>query len=59
MSLRRWLNEELLRRQYDVLAGRFPEKMDEVVIIVNSRSELSDYTPTPGAQGPERAGGPV
>ncbi len=37
-------NGELLRHQYDVLAGRFPEKMDEVVIIVNSRNELSDYT---------------
>ena len=37
-------NEELLRHQYDVLAGRFPEKMDEVVIIVNSRNELADYT---------------
>ena len=37
-------NEELLRHQYDVLAGRFPEAMDEMVIIVNSRNELTDYT---------------
>ena len=37
-------NEELLRHQYDVLAGRLPEAMDEVVIIVNSRNELTDYT---------------
>jgi len=37
-------NPELLASQYDVLAGRMPEKMDEVVIIVNSRNELSDYT---------------
>ncbi len=36
-------NEELLKAQYKVLAGRMPEKMDEVVIIVNSRNELSDY----------------
>ena len=36
-------NEELLRAQYKVLAGRMPEKLDEVVIIVNSRNELSDY----------------
>ena len=37
-------NEELLRSQYAVLAGRMPEKMDEVVIILNGRNELSDYT---------------
>ena len=37
-------NPELLASQYDVLAGRMPESMDEVVIIVNGRSELSDYT---------------
>ena len=37
-------NEELLRSQYDVLAGHLPEKMDEVVILLNSRNELSDYT---------------
>ena len=37
-------NPELLKSQYEVLAGRMPEAMDEVVIIVNSRNELSDYT---------------
>ncbi len=37
-------NEELLEHQYDVLAGRFPEAMDEVVVIVNSQNELTDYT---------------
>ena len=37
-------NEKLLKSQYDVLAGRFPQAMDEVVIIVNGRNELSDYT---------------
>ena len=37
-------NAELLHHQYDILAGRLPEAMDEVVIIVNSRNELSDYT---------------
>ena len=36
-------NDELLKAQYQVLAGRMPEKLDEVVIIVNSRDELSDY----------------
>ncbi len=37
-------NPELLDMQYEVLAGRMPQAMDEVVIIVNSRNELSDYT---------------
>ena len=37
-------NEELLRSQYAVLAGRMPQAMDEVVIILNGRNELSDYT---------------
>ena len=37
-------NEELLKHQYEVLAGRLPEKLDEMVIIVNSRNELTDYT---------------
>ena len=37
-------NPDLLASQYDVLAGRMPEKMDEMVIILNSRNELSDYT---------------
>ena len=37
-------NPDLLKSQYDVLAGRMPEKMDEMVIILNSRNELSDYT---------------
>ncbi len=37
-------NDELLKSQYTVLAGRLPEAMDEVVIMLNSRNELSDYT---------------
>ena len=36
-------NQELLKAQYEVLAGRMPEAMDEVVVILNSRNELSDY----------------
>jgi len=36
-------NDELLKSQYAVLAGRLPEAMDEVVIMLNSRNELSDY----------------
>ena len=36
-------NEELLKSQYDILAGRLPEEKYEVVLILNSRNELSDY----------------
>ena len=37
-------NDELLRSQYAVLSGRMPKEKDEVVIILNDRNELSDYT---------------
>ena len=37
-------NDELLRSQYAVVTGRMPEAMDEMVVILNSRNELSDYT---------------
>ena len=37
-------NEELLATQYDVIAGRMPERYDEVVIIVHENNEISDYT---------------
>ena len=36
-------NSELLSSQYDILTGRMPENMYEVVLILNSRNELSDY----------------
>ena len=36
-------NEEMLSSQYQVLQGRFPKAMNEVVLILNGRSELSDY----------------
>ena len=36
-------NPELLRSQYDILAGRMPESMYEVVLVLNSRNELNDY----------------
>ncbi len=36
-------NPELLESQYTVVAGRMPENTYEVVIILNSRDELSDY----------------
>jgi len=37
-------NPELLEKQYDVIAGRMPEKYDEVVLIVDEHNEVSDYT---------------
>ena len=37
-------NEELLKTQYDVVAGTWPKKYNEVVLIVNEKNEVSDYT---------------
>ena len=37
-------NDELMKSQYEILYGRMPEKMDEVVLILNKQNELSDYT---------------
>ena len=37
-------NKELLQSQYDVIAGNWPEKYNEVVLIVNDKNEISDYT---------------
>jgi putative ABC transport system permease protein len=37
-------NDELLAKQYKVLAGKIPEKYDEVAIVVNEKNEISDYT---------------
>ena len=36
-------NEELLHSQYDVVAGRWPEKYDEVVLVVTKQNEITDY----------------
>ncbi len=36
-------DEELLSRQYDVLAGRLPSAADEVVFIVSKNNEVSDF----------------
>ena len=36
-------NKELIKKQYDVLAGKFPEKYDEVVLVVDKNNELHDY----------------
>ncbi len=37
-------NQELLKSQYDVLAGKWPENYNEVILIVNEDNEISDYT---------------
>ena len=37
-------NEELLKSQYEVLAGSWPTKYNEVVLIVDKNNEISDYT---------------
>lgn len=37
-------NKELINSQYDVLAGKMPEKYNEVVLIVDDNYEVSDYT---------------
>ena len=37
-------NEELLKSQYEILAGRMPAADDEVVVIVNGYNEISDFT---------------
>ena len=37
-------NRPLLESQYDLLAGSWPTKFDEVVLIVDENNEISDYT---------------
>ena len=37
-------NKELLESQYDVIAGKWPESYNEVVLIVGKDNEISEYT---------------
>ncbi len=37
-------NQQLLESQYDVLAGHWPTKYNEVVLIADKNNEVSDYT---------------
>ena len=37
-------NKENVLSQYDLIYGSYPKKYDEVVLIVNSNNEISDYT---------------
>ncbi len=36
-------NEDLLKSQYDLLAGSWPKNENELVLIVNENNEISDY----------------
>lgn len=36
-------NRELLDEQYDVVAGRWPESYDEIVLVVTEYNEITDY----------------
>lgn len=37
-------NEELIQQQYDLVDGHWPEKYNEVVLIVDKNNQVSDYT---------------
>ena len=37
-------DSEYLKQQYDVVAGKYPENYNEVVLIVNRSNQISDYT---------------
>ncbi len=37
-------NKEFLNKQYDVVAGRMPEKYNEIILAVDKNNQISDYT---------------
>ncbi len=37
-------NEELMKSQYDVVAGTWPKNYNEIVVVVSENNEISDYT---------------
>ncbi len=37
-------NDEMLDKQYDVLAGYMPKKYNEIVLVVDKANRISDYT---------------
>lgn len=37
-------NPELLKNQYEILAGDFPKNANEIIVIVDKNNEISDYT---------------
>ena len=36
-------NQELLKTQYKVLAGRWPQKYDELLLVLDSEDQMNDY----------------
>lgn len=36
-------NEEILKKQYDLVAGKYPEKYNEVVLVMDKNNQVSDY----------------
>ena len=36
-------NQELIKNTYDILAGRLPKSKEEIILIVDSYGEISDY----------------
>ena len=36
-------NDDLMKTQYDVVAGRMPDKYNEVVLIIDKNNEINDY----------------
>ncbi len=36
-------NKELLKSQYDIIAGRLPEKYNEIILIVDENNAVNDY----------------
>lgn len=36
-------NQELINSQYDLLKGKWPEKFDEVVLVISEDNEISDF----------------
>ena len=43
-AFRELLSTDMLKTEYEVLAGRLPEAYNEVVVLVTDRNELSDVT---------------
>ncbi len=37
-------NKKLMESQYDIVAGSWPKKYNEVVVVVSENNEISDYT---------------
>ncbi len=37
-------NDDLLKSQYDLIAGEWPQNFNEVILIASSNNEVSDYT---------------